>query len=389
MKIVIGSESYSPNISGVAVHAELLAKNLAKNGHQVYVFAPSNSFSCKHEKKDGYTIFRVKSIPNPFRGGFRVAFLSKKDIRNEVNKIKPDLIHLQDPTSICSALLKTANQNSIPVVITNHFTLDYVVSYISYLKPFHRGIKRALKTYLTRFYNKCDYIFCPTETVKNELMKWKIIKPIQAISNGVDLGRFFSYSSPSTIRLKYHLPMNPLVLCVGRINIDKNIETIILSIPHVVKKVNAHFLFVGSGDDLPKIKKLSEKLKIERNVTFLGSIDHSSEDLPQIYQIASVFAIASSIETQSIVTLEAMASGLPIVAANGGALPELVKDGVNGFLFPPKNERIIAEKIIDILIDEKLSSKMRKNSLLMVSEHQIEDCFSKIEAKYEEICRAS
>jgi len=295
MKIVIGSESFLPNISGVAVHAKLLAENMAKKGHEVYVFAPSSNFKSFYENSNGeYRVFRLRSMPNPFREGFRVALLPGADIAREIKRIQPDIVHLQDPTSICSSLLKSARKNKIPVVVTNHFSLEYVISYLGLLRPVHNQIRYILMRYLSNFYNKCDYIFCPTETVKKELMKWKINKPIQAISNGVDLERFFSYSSPTQIRLKYHLPMNPIVLYVGRINIDKNLETIIRAIPYVLKKINAHFLFVGGGDDLPKISKLANKLGVERQVTFLGSIDHGSEDLPQIYQIAKVFNIFSN-----------------------------------------------------------------------------------------------
>lgn len=387
MKIVIGSESFLPNISGVSVHAELLAQNLSKNGHKVFVFAPSESYRTYRDTKScPYTIVRIKSVPNPFRKGFRFGFLPKNDVAREIAKINPDIIHLQDPTAICTALLKVANSKKIPVVITNHFSLGYVTSYLPLLKPFHGLIRSILQSHLTRFYNKCDYIFCPTETVRADLLKWNITKPIKAISNGVDLERFFSYSSPSAIQLKYHLPINQIVLYVGRINVDKNIETIVSAIPHVLKKVNAHFVFVGGGDDLPKMKKQAKKLNVERQTTFLGFIPHESEDLPQIYQIANVFVIASTIETQSIVTLEAMASGLPMVAANSGALPELVKDGVNGFLFPAKDSEEMANKIVKILEDEKLSMKMKKAALTTVSKHQIRDCLATIENKYKEIC---
>lgn len=387
MKIVIGSESFIPNISGVSVHAELLAQNLAKSGHKVFVFAPSDSYKTYRDNKTAdYTIIRIKSVPNPFRKGFRFGFLPQGDVSREIDKIKPDLVHLQDPTSICTALLKTATSRKIPIVVTNHFSLGYVISYLPFLKPFHGVIKKILQSHLTKFYNKCDYIFCPTETVKADLMKWNITKPIQAISNGVDLERFFSYSSPDAIRLEYHLPINPIVLYVGRMNVDKNLETIISAIPYVLKKINAHFLFVGGGDDLPKIIKQAKKLDVERQVTFLGPVPHDSEDLPQIYQVASIFAIASTIETQSIVTLEAMASGLPMVAANSGALPELVKDGVNGFLFPAKDPEIMADKIIKILLNDKLALNMKKAALTSVSKHQIQDCLALIENKYKEIC---
>lgn len=234
MKIIIGSESFTPNISGVAISTELLAENLSNY----------------------------------------------------------------------SGLKAIVKRKKIPLVIINHFGLDYVISYLRWLKPIHPIIKKILTAYLVKFYNSCDEVICPTETVKQELSKWGIKTPITAISNGVDLARFFSYSSPVSIRLKFHLPINPIVLYLGRIDKDKSIEVLMKAMPKVIKETNAHFVIAGIGDELPKIKKLAE----------------------EIYQISTVFAISSAIEIQSIDILEAMVTGLPIVAAHAGALPELVKN---------------------------------------------------------------
>lgn len=386
MKIIIGSESFAPNISGVAVHAELLASNLCKAGHTVYVFAPSRKYASGYDPgTEKYKIFRLKSVVNPFREGFRVAFLPSRDVEREVRRIKPDLIHLQDPTSICSALLKIGRKMNIPVVATNHFSLKYVTSYLKFLKPLHPQIHYILGKYLSGFYNKTSPVFCPTETVKKELQEWGVKTKIEAISNGVDLGRFFSYSAPSTIREKYHLPINKTVLYVGRIDKDKSIEVLVNAIPMIAKKSNAHFIFAGLGDEIPKMQTLAKKLGVSNLVSFLGRIDHESEDLPLIYQTADVFCIPSTIETQSIVTLEAMASGLPVVAANSGALPELVRDGQNGYLFKPGDSEGLAKKVISILNSPTAAKKMSAVSLQIVSGHAILQSLAKIIANYEEI----
>lgn len=385
MKIIIGSESFYPNISGVAISTELLAENLSRLGYEISVFAPSTNHQTYWEKYKNFQILRIKSLPNPFRKNFRVTIYPKKEISQAVEKIKPDLIHLQDPTSICSQLKAIAKRKKIPLVINHHFSLEYVLSYLKYLKPFHPIIKKILIAYLIKFYNFADELICPTDTVKEELSSWNIKIPITTISNGVDLERFFSYSSPVYIRTKFHLPNNPMVLYLGRIDQDKSIEVLIKAIPMVVKKTNAHFLMVGSGNKLSSIKKMVEKMGIKQAVHFLGSIEHDSRDLVEVYQISKIFAIPSSIETQSIVTLEAMAAGLPIVAANAGALPELVKDGENGFLFEPGSTISLAKCIIRILKDKKLADKMKKKSLEIITEHKLSECVAKVTKVYEKV----
>lgn len=388
MKVIIGSESFAPNISGVATAAELLAKELSKNGHEVWVFAPSRSRRNHLDTSfKEFNIVRLRSIKNPFRKGFRVTLLPGKEIFTWVNKINPDIIHLHDPTSICSQLLKTGKEKGIPVIITNHFSLDYVVSYLKFLKPFHAQIKFLLKIYLSGFYNQCNYVLCPTETVKKYLQNWGIKSPIMAISNGVDLDRFFAHSDLTAVYHKYHLPTNQTVLYMGRVDKDKSIEVFIRAIPFILKQTDAHFTIAGMGDEVNNMKKLAKKLGVEREISWIGWLDKNADEFAQVYQTATVFAIPSAIETQSIVTMEAMACGLPIVGANAGALPELIKDKINGYLFKPGDSQDMALKIIAILKDKTLQKKMGKSSLELVSKHQIKDCFNKIMNLYEKILK--
>lgn len=390
MKIIIGSESFSPNISGVAVVAEILAKHLSDAGHDVYVFAPSQSYKSHYDRQfTSFKVYRLQSIANPFRKGFRVAFMAQKEIVREFNRIKPDIVHLHDPTSICSILLKTARKNHVPIVVHNHFSLDYVTSYLKWAKPFHPLIRKILTFYLARFYNRCNIVICPTETVRKNLLDYGVKTPVVAISNGVDLDRFFAWTNPTPLLLKYHIPANPIVLYVGRIDKDKCIDVLINAIPKILDKINAHFVMTGPGDETEKMQELARKLGVAHAISWTGRIEQTSAEFTQIYQSATVFAHPSPIETQSIVTLEAMASGLPIVAANAGALPELVKNGKNGYLFTPGDAHDFAEKIAKILLNKQLQATMSKQSLDIVSSHQINKSFKQIKDIYEKLTRLS
>lgn len=386
MKIVIGSESFAPNISGVATAAELLANNLACEGHQVWVFAPSFSYKTQRDDTfENFKVVRIKSIRNPFRKNFRVSFFPGKDVFAEIRKIKPDIIHLEDPTSICSELLKAGKRYKIPVVLTNHFSLDYITSYFRRLKILHPAMRSGFRNYLRKFYNKCDYITCPTETTKAELLSWGVKAPIEAISNGIDLDRFYEYFDLEEFNAKFHLPPNKRVLYVGRIDKDKNIEVLIRAIPHVAAETNAHFVIVGDGKETDKMKKIAESLGVDRHISWLGWIDQQSDDIIQSYQSADVFVMPSKIETQSIATMEAMAAGLPVVGANGGAIPELVTDEKNGYLFDPNSDIDLGEKITLVLTDQKRAKKMGAASLKKIACHEIAKNFDKINIIYEKV----
>lgn len=384
MKILIATESYYPNVSGVAVFAHNLAMKMVQHGHQVFVIAPSPKFTEYEEIVDGIKIFRLASKINSFRQGYYVSRWPFKEVSLIISKIKPDVIHLQDPALISLAVLRQARKMKIPVVVTNHFSLEYVVSYLPQLKIFHPIIFFFISRYLNWFYNQCQILTCPTKTIAQKF-KGPITKvKLEVISNGVDLSRFMPYYGDTlAVKRKFEIPPNlSLVLFVGRLDVDKDIKTLIKAIPDVLKKNQAHFVIVGEGKDKTNLREMANKLKIEKNITFIDFIPYNDKLLPKIYQMSQVFVNPCPSETQSIVVLEAQATGLPVVLANYGALPELVEDGINGFLFEPSNDADLAQKIIQILKNKKMSKKMGERSLEKLEAHLVDDTHNRFEEMY-------
>lgn len=379
MKVVLGSESFAPNISGVAVATEILAQNLSKAGHEVYVFCPGDGQESRIDKAyDTYTVWRLKSIKNPFRAGFRITSESKKELTKMIKEISPDIIHIQDVAVVGTALRDIGRSLNIPVIITNHFSLEFALSYVKskLLKPLAR---LSLIKYLVAFHNKCDCVLTPTETIAKQVRAWGVKTPVMAASNGIFFHRYADHLPKKYIdeyKLKFQIPNNPIVLYLGRIDKDKSISVLVNAIPEVIKETNAHFVFAGSGDLVDEMKSLAESLNVRNNITFLGRLDNTSNEFLAVYKSATLFAIPSTIETQSIVTLEAMSSGLPIVAANANALPELVKNDINGYLHKPEDSGDMAKKIIKILTSRKSEiKKMGNNSQDIASHHEMSKCF--------------
>ena len=190
------------------------------------------------------------------------------------------------------------------------------------------------------------------------------------ISNGIDTSVFNPKNDGEYLRKKFNLPQKNIVLSAGRMTPEKNLDVLIKAIPHIIKKIDAHFLLVGSGGEYKQhLQDLTKQLDVADHTTFTSFLDW--EDYPKIYAIADLFTLPAESELQSIVTLEAVASGLPVVVVNKGALPELANSG-NGFVFEPKNSKEMAEKIVKILIDEKLKKQMGKNSLKLVKKHTLQ-----------------
>lgn len=388
MKIILGTESFSPNVSGVAVATEILANNLVKAGHEVFVFTPGNVFKTKIDKKfTKYRVLRLKSIPNIFRKGFRITAPQTRALEKEVDKIKPDLIHLQDVATIGLMLRNIGNNRAIPVIITNHFSLEFALSYIKlpWLKPV---AKEALIKYLANFYDQCDCVVTPTETIARQVRSWGTETPVIAISNGIDFDRFASNFPKiflQDFKKKCQIPDNPVVLYVGRIDKDKSIEVLVKAIPLILKSVDAHFVIAGTGDLVDEMQDLAEQLKVRNYITFLGRLDKNSNEFIALYKCGAVFAIPSTIETQSLVTLEAMSAGLPVVGANANALPELIKPGFNGYLFTPGNSKLLAKYIIKVLKSKKSIAKMGEHSQEIASNHEISKTFDLMLELYDSI----
>lgn len=391
MKIILGTESFSPVISGVAVATEILASNLTKAGHDVWVFCP-NTGKAKATSKDKdfpkFNVVRLRSLPNPFRKGFRFTYPGKKEIEKLVLKIEPDLIHIQDIAIIGGALRDVGREHQIPVIVTNHFSLEFAMSYLKFLKPAIPLFRVALIKYLVNFYNKCDCVVTPTETIAKQVRSWGVKTPVIAKSNGIFFDNFnqkFSKEKIEQFKLRFQLPENPLVLYTGRIDADKSIDVLINAIPLVLKEANAHFVLAGSGDLIGKMEDLAQELNIRNSITFIGRLDNTKEEFVLLYKSASVFTTPSTIETQSLVTLEAMASGLPVVAADANALPELVKDGLNGILFKPGDPKEMARGIVSILKHKKTAIRMGRESVEIASLHEMSKAFGSILNLYHEI----
>ncbi len=388
LTIVIGTESYYPTISGVSVFSRLLARAMVSRGHSVHIICPSTRFASFEEMDHGVHVHRIRSRKNPFRKGHRNSVFSYGPIQFLLQQIKPDIIHLQDPLGTSKAILRCAGKMRTPIVMTNHFAFDYVLSYLPWLAFAHPMITKWLEQYLISMYDRCDYVTFPSETIRRTFGAHKLTVPSEAISNGVSLEQFFPSFNYDEMKAAYHIPDLPLVLHVGRLDQDKGSHLVLESFYQAQQVVPCHLIICGEGNMKEALQQQVRQLGLSSAVTFIGFINHQTE-LPQIYQMADLFVTASTIETQGIVALEAMASGLPLVVPHAGALPELVKDGVNGYLFEPGNVGAMAKSTLQILQHPDVAEHMGERSLEMVEEHELSRTIHKFETIYREVIAKS
>lgn len=384
MRVLIASDLHWPSINGVATFGQNLARGLTRAGHDVIVIAPSQTGHREEEIDENYRVLRMKSSVFPLYQDLRISILPEWQVAKVVDEFAPDVIHVQTPLGVGIAAIEVARRRGIPLVITNHAMSENLVENVKLLAPLSKPIGAALLKYGQWFCSLADYVTLPTEAAVQMLRPNGFRKPTQAISNGIDLSRFHPAEPPADFRERFGIPPNvPVVLYLGRVDAEKHLSVLVEAMHGILDERDAHLVIVGFGVDLHHLQRLAHSLGIEDRVTLTGRIEEA--DKPDFFRIATVFAMPSPAELQSIATLEAIASGLPVVAVNAGALHELCKDGHNGFLFDLDDARSMGEAIEKLLDDPDLATRMAFASLEVAARHDLRETVRKYVAVYEEV----
>jgi len=258
----------------------------------------------------------------------------------------------------------------VPEILTCHFLPRFVTYYVHAGDTVEQMLEGITWDVTLRLMGGFDHIIFPSGTQRALFQDEGLVVPSSVISNGLDISRYAPGDPDESLVEKYGLPGRRRILVVGRLARDKKIDVLIRALADLD---GAHLLLVGRGDDQERLEQLARSLGVGPQVHFLGYVPE--EDLPGLYRLAEVFSIASDVEVQSIPTLQAAASGLPIVAADAAALPELVHDGHNGYLVPVGDAQGFAAALGRILDDTDLASRFRQASLQVGRRHADEVTF--------------
>lgn len=377
--VVIGCDTFPPDINGAARFAERLAAGLQNRNHEVHVIAPSTNkrYGVYREVHAGVPIVvhRLKSYPVPRHKFLR--YISPFGLRSRLAKlvknIGPDVIHIQSHLMVGRFLSKVARELDIRLVATNHTMPENLVRYSMLIpKLFERLAMRLAWADTGNIVSRASVITTPTRKAAEILNRATGISGIYAISCGIDSRPFASASPVSN--------QNPRALFLGRLDYEKHVHILIEAFSMLKSHPNATLEIVGDGSERESLESWAKECGIFDRVIFAGSIPDT--ELTAAYARASVFVMPSIAELQSIATMEAMASGRPVIAANAAALPHLVHDGENGFLFEPDNvEQLSAllERVFS-MNDTELQT-LGDKSLHLIQSHDINrtlDAFEKI-----------
>ena len=393
MKILIVNDQHFPLVNGVAWFARNLAIGLADRGHEVQVIATSYQKNGHQSMKTdkNHAVHYLSSVQVPFYTAMRISLFPFREVKRIIQDFQPDVIHIQSPLTIGKAAMKFGKTMGIPVVTTNHQMSENVLRQFKFLRPISRPLNKIITNYGMHFHAGADFITVPTASAANLFADAfaKINKVAKPISNGIDLSTFQppspkNFASDQKIFAKFNInPTRKIVLYIGRVDKDKHLSTIVQAFAKIREmKIDADLLIVGTGNDIENLREIATTKNTANNVIITGFV--SEEEKSALARVGTVYAMPSPVELQSISTLEAMASGQPVVAANAGALAELCHNEKNGFLVELDDIDGFAKSFATILTDEKLREIFSKESLRIAKTHDLQHVLTEFEAVYRE-----
>ncbi|HEX4104096.1 MAG TPA: glycosyltransferase [Candidatus Paceibacterota bacterium] len=362
MRIAIFSDNFYPELSGISDSIIALSRELIKKGHYVDFYVPmytkgdyeaANVAFKEIDLGDHVQVIRFYSFPYKTGTGHG-RFVIPTGLRTAtVFKFHPDVIHTQLFFGVGLEAIMAARMLVRPVIGTNHTALK---EYLKYSFIQNESFKKGLLKYMNWYYERCELVTAPSQSVFDEMVTlgFKNVKS-RVISNPLDTALFHPMDDKPALKKKFGFN-DTTIIHAGRLAEERSPEVLVRALTYVKKEVpGAMLAFAGSGSSMVLLQELAKALHVADSVKFMGYV--SKTELNEAYNASEVFAISSTSDTQSMVMMQAMASGIPIVGVNARALPEYVNAG-NGFIVPPNDEKAMAEKLIYLLKNPGVAQKL-------------------------------
>lgn len=343
MKIAIFTDTYTPQVNGVAKTLERLTNYLHRKGIDYTLFAPQNV----KDNNENNHVQKLKSIPLAVYPECRLALPNLHFVKKKLEHFQPDLIHVATPFTMGLLGKYYATKLNIPLVGSYHTDFDAYLSYykMDFLSP-------VLWNYLRWFHNSLQKTFVPSlETFKQ--LKEKQFHHLNIWSRGVDCNLFNPKGNDAGIRQNYSITAKHILTYAGRLAPEKDIETLqsVIAMVNENRANDVHWLIAGDG---PLAKEM--KARFNKNVTFTGYL--KPERLAHVYAASDLMVFPSATETFGNVVLESMACGTPVIGANAGGVKNIISNTKNGLLCTPKCPHEFANAIHSLLEDQDARQKM-------------------------------
>lgn len=338
MRIALFSETYLPQINGVATHVKTLKEGLEALGHQVLVVTADPKVEDCHIVEG---ILRCPATELKDLYGYGMAPSYSLERMHLIQAFSPDIAHTHTEFGIGSTGLEIARKLKIPFIYTLHTMWDEYLHYVASptLQPI---VRKLVHRYLRYFASQADAIIGPSVKSRDFLHHCGVKREIEVISNAVELEQFSrDRADPVTVEMLrqfYSIQSDDTVICFcGRLGQEKSVDILIRFFAQCRQKdTHVKLLLIGDGPALSELKELTRHLNVDNAVLFTGAVPH--ESVREVYACCDLYATASRSEVNSISMLEAMSMGLPVLQMLDEANPGQVTEGVNGYVFRTAEE---------------------------------------------------
>ncbi|MBE3001318.1 glycosyltransferase [Nocardiopsis sp. HNM0947] len=389
LRVLIVTDTYPPDVNGAAYFTHRLAEGLAGRGHRIHVLRPSSSGPPHVVEAGEVTEHRVRSARIPFQPSMRAAVPLGLGghVDRLLDRFAPDVVHVQSHFTLSRTALARARAAGIPTVLTNHFMPDNLYAHARVPRSLQSAAGSVAWNDMVRIAEQADHVTTPTPRAALLLREQGLTRDVEAVSCGIDLARFHPRAGERpAARASLGVPDRDSIVFVGRLDEEKRIDELVRALAVLTADLDAQLVLAGTGQREEELADLARVLGVDDRVHFLGFVP--DERLPLVYAAGDVFAIAGVAELQSIATLEAMSTGLPVVAADAMALPHLVAEGRNGYLFPPGEVEVLADRLSRILGSRSERGFLGAASREMAGEHDHHRSLERFETVYARVVGA-
>ena len=371
MKVAYFCDTFYPQINGVTNTLERLNAYTKANHIDAIFLVPR--YPGKVQGDDN--VHRFFSIPLPFYKECRVAIPPIFKAERILDAFKPDIIHAYSEFSISLAGIRYAKKKNIPVVSSYTSNFSYYLHYFNI-----EGLNPYLENYLNWFHNSCRLTFCPSDTTR-EYLHMKAIDRVEIMKRGVDSERFNPSHRSELFRKNVGAKEDSVIFTyVGRVSPEKDLDILAAAAKALKQKYGDRAVFVIVGDG-PYLDKL--KADLHGYAYFTGFL--KGEALAQAYASSDVFTFPSTSETFGNVVLEAMCSGLPAIVPDSGGVREIVHDGMDGCIVPPRDENSLRRCMERFLLLPQLIANMGQSAIVSATSRSWENVFGGLFRHYERL----
>ena len=368
MKIAFFTNCYKPLINGVVSSIVSLKEAYEKRGHHIYIFAP---------RVEGYTdqamnVFRYRSVNLTTKVKYPIAIPLSLRANKVINQFNPDIVHIHHPFVLSMPAIMYGVKLKIPKILTIHTQYE---RYAYYAAPIPQVItNEAIRRIIFNLAAKVDVITTPSQSMKNRIIQYGIHKEIEVIPNAINLKVFQTKNEKQCQMLKAQLQIGKddiVILYVGRISYEKNVDKIVKALAIARNRNGSHvkLVLVGEGTAMRQIREMVHSLGIAEIVRFVGAVDN--EIVKNYYQIADIFAFASTSETFGMVIVEALAAGLSVLAVKASGVVDIITDGLDGLLVEDDVSQL-ADRLEILLENSELRKKLSSGAIRSAQRYSVD-----------------